>query len=279
MYILNLKIGYHVVGGIMSPVADAYGKKNLAPAIHRLEMCRLACQQRVLLAPTSPPIIVDEWECLQEKYTRTFDVLESIQTRLRSGDLGIGECRIGGDHNGEPRDMAKISRVLLLCGGDVLKSMAIPGVWRNPDEILRRFGVVCVTREGSELPMDLGSGTEGEKGRGREAVKDVLDLPLALRDENGQVTPATDILPSSSSPSSSPSSLVQRDDLDLSQQLFVGLRDRIEVTEKVERSDGSSTMARAAVAEGGSVEGLLEEEVVEYIRIHGLYGSSSLVRS
>nr|ACR39519.1 nicotinate/nicotinamide mononucleotide adenylyltransferase [Chlamydomonas reinhardtii] len=42
-------------------------------------------------------------------------------------------------------------RAMLLCGADVLASMASPGVWRNPDVILREHGVVCIARAGSPL--------------------------------------------------------------------------------------------------------------------------------
>ncbi|GLC41665.1 hypothetical protein PLESTB_000691000 [Pleodorina starrii] len=42
-------------------------------------------------------------------------------------------------------------RAMLLCGGDVLASMAVPGVWRDPDVILGEHGVVCVAREGTDL--------------------------------------------------------------------------------------------------------------------------------
>lgn len=42
-------------------------------------------------------------------------------------------------------------RVMLLCGADVLESMAKPGVWVGPGVILREHGVVCVARHGTEL--------------------------------------------------------------------------------------------------------------------------------
>jgi nicotinamide mononucleotide adenylyltransferase len=39
-------------------------------------------------------------------------------------------------------------RVVLLCGEDLLESMARPGAWHRPELILERYGAVCVSREG-----------------------------------------------------------------------------------------------------------------------------------
>ncbi|KAG2423114.1 hypothetical protein HXX76_002338 [Chlamydomonas incerta] len=50
-------------------------------------------------------------------------------------------------------------RAMLLCGADVLASMASPGVWRDPDVILREHGVVCIARAGS--PLDALLSTPG----------------------------------------------------------------------------------------------------------------------
>ncbi|GFH05588.1 CTP_transf_like domain-containing protein [Haematococcus lacustris] len=35
---------------------------------------------------------------------------------------------------------------MLLCGADVLASMAQPGAWHLPEELLQEHGVVCVER-------------------------------------------------------------------------------------------------------------------------------------
>lgn len=41
---------------------------------------------------------------------------------------------------------------MLLCGADVLESFAIPNMWKQDDiaEILGRYGLVCITRSGSD---------------------------------------------------------------------------------------------------------------------------------
>ncbi|KAK8946088.1 hypothetical protein KSP40_PGU019983 [Platanthera guangdongensis] len=51
---LNL-LGKCVIGGYMSPVNDAYKKKDLLPAIHRVKMCELVCK-------SSSFVMVDSWE-------------------------------------------------------------------------------------------------------------------------------------------------------------------------------------------------------------------------
>ncbi|WIA16300.1 hypothetical protein OEZ85_013001 [Tetradesmus obliquus] len=64
--------GYDVWGCYMSPVADAYGKKGLAPVQQRLQMCRLA-------AADTSNVMVDSWEATQPGYTRTIQVLRHVQ--------------------------------------------------------------------------------------------------------------------------------------------------------------------------------------------------------
>lgn len=41
---------------------------------------------------------------------------------------------------------------MLLCGADVLESFGIPNMWKQDDigEILGRYGLVCITRSGSD---------------------------------------------------------------------------------------------------------------------------------
>ncbi|CAH9104782.1 unnamed protein product [Cuscuta epithymum] len=47
--------GFCVIGGYMSPVNDAYKKKGLISAKHRIAMCHLACK-------SSEFVMVDQWE-------------------------------------------------------------------------------------------------------------------------------------------------------------------------------------------------------------------------
>ena len=59
----------------MSPVNDAYHKKGLAPAQHRMEMCRLASE-------TSDIVMVDSWEAEQPTYQRSLMVLQRLEQAL-----------------------------------------------------------------------------------------------------------------------------------------------------------------------------------------------------
>uniref|UniRef100_H3CD98 Nicotinamide/nicotinic acid mononucleotide adenylyltransferase 2 n=1 Tax=Tetraodon nigroviridis TaxID=99883 RepID=H3CD98_TETNG len=58
-----------VVGGIISPVHNFYGKPGLVSSRHRLTMCQLAVQ-------SSDWIRVDPWECYQDTWQTTCSVLE-----------------------------------------------------------------------------------------------------------------------------------------------------------------------------------------------------------
>lgn len=53
-----------MVGGIVSPVSDGYGKQGLVLAKHRIAMAKLALQ-------SSNWVTVDEWESQQPDWTET----------------------------------------------------------------------------------------------------------------------------------------------------------------------------------------------------------------
>lgn len=46
--------------------------------------------------------------------------------------------------------------------------MALPGVWRDPELLIEEFGVVCLTRQGTDLDQLLG--VEAEAGGQRGSV-------------------------------------------------------------------------------------------------------------
>ncbi|CAL8073924.1 unnamed protein product [Calicophoron daubneyi] len=64
-----------VVGGILSPVSDAYAKPGLAPASVRVELAQLACT-------TSDWVAVDDWESKQTIHSRTRVVMDRIQEKV-----------------------------------------------------------------------------------------------------------------------------------------------------------------------------------------------------
>ena len=102
-----------VIGGYISPVGDAYGKKGLVASHHRVKMCELAVQ-------SSDWVMVDSWESLQPEYLTTITVLNHI-------------------HNCLLKHLNKKIRVMLLAGADLLESMVKPGVWAEEDVSAKRF--------------------------------------------------------------------------------------------------------------------------------------------
>jgi len=116
-------LGYHVVGGFISPVSNEYPKKGLIPAIHRLAMCEAA-------VTGSNWISVETWEARQPGYTPTLQVLEYFAQQLGEG-----------------------IKPLLLCGGDLIESFNAPGVWlpEHVEEILSKYGLVCLERSSADI--------------------------------------------------------------------------------------------------------------------------------
>ncbi|CAL8470875.1 g10417 [Coccomyxa elongata] len=163
-----IKQGYDVLGGYMSPVHDAYNKRGLAPAHHRVAMCQLA-------ADTSPLVMVDSWEAAQEQYQFSLHVLQHLeravndaccpndtQVHCETGATGHSSERLGVGSTADTAGMAgrkdadvKQPRVrsMLLCGADMVESLTVPGVWQ-PDHvrsILQDHGLVCIGRIHSDV--------------------------------------------------------------------------------------------------------------------------------
>lgn len=122
--------GYCVIGGYMSPVNDAYKKRGLLSAEHRIQLCHLACK-------SSEFIMVDPWEARQSAFQRTLTVLSRVKSTLSESGL-------------IPRESLK---VMLVCGSDLLHSFGVPGAWIRDQvrTICRDYGVVCIRREGQDI--------------------------------------------------------------------------------------------------------------------------------
>ncbi|XP_063834614.1 nicotinamide/nicotinic acid mononucleotide adenylyltransferase 1 [Ostrinia nubilalis] len=153
-----------VVGGIVSPVHDAYGKKDLVAAQHRIAMLKLALR-------SSSWIKVSEWETQQSGWTRTRlsmqyhqDTLNGYISSLSSLDPDppswLPDDVLNVNSIDEPDNlMDKLHNGLnnritikLLCGADLLESFATPGLWSDEDleTIVGRHGLVVVSRAGSD---------------------------------------------------------------------------------------------------------------------------------
>ncbi|XP_072306259.1 nicotinamide/nicotinic acid mononucleotide adenylyltransferase 1 [Eucyclogobius newberryi] len=150
--------GYRVVKGIISPVGDGYKKKGLIEAKHRLEMAQLASENSW--------ITVDSWEGLQTEWVATAKVVRHFYSELgaleQNNDLvDTVKCakkrRIDENYHvplSSPQNSGKSdgTRLMLLCGADVLESFGVPNLWKPEDieEIVGCFGLVCITRTGNE---------------------------------------------------------------------------------------------------------------------------------
>ncbi|ODV66484.1 putative nicotinamide-nucleotide adenylyltransferase [Hyphopichia burtonii NRRL Y-1933] len=134
---INEQTKFEVIGGYYSPVSDNYKKQGLAPSHHRVRMCELACER------TSSWLMVDAWESLQNKYTRTALVLDHFNEEINIKRGGIR------DSNGEKRGV----KIMLLAGGDLIESMGEPDVWADQDlhHILGKYGCLIVERTGADV--------------------------------------------------------------------------------------------------------------------------------
>ncbi|XP_022827419.1 nicotinamide/nicotinic acid mononucleotide adenylyltransferase 1 isoform X1 [Spodoptera litura] len=160
-YIHTLNLG-NVVGGLVCPVHDAYGKKDLVPAHHRISMLKLALR-------SSSWIKISEWETQQTGWTRTRVSLQYHQDTINNYLTGVNDPdppswlpddilnlnsldepdNLMEKFNGNTQDGVTVK---LLCGADLLESFATPGLWSDEDleTIVGRHGLVVVTRAGSD---------------------------------------------------------------------------------------------------------------------------------
>ncbi|XP_012401060.1 nicotinamide/nicotinic acid mononucleotide adenylyltransferase 1 isoform X1 [Sarcophilus harrisii] len=152
---------YNVIKGIISPVGDAYKKKGLISAQHRIKMAELATQ-------SSKWLEVDTWESCSKDWLETAKVLSYHQQRLEAENFnnsivsppspilpGGKRKRIDDIDAGEPKPSAPQKKgppeLKLLCGADFLESFAVPNLWKPEDiaTIVAKYGLVCITRSGN----------------------------------------------------------------------------------------------------------------------------------
>lgn len=145
-----------MIGGVVSPVHDAYAKKGLVAAQHRAAMVKLALQ-------SSKWVRLSDWECADQlQWTKTRQVLQYHQvsehmalSKLIRFLMNICFCVRQNylnsylhDTNGTstpaiipswmPDDIRACRgngavQLKLLCGADLLESFAVPGLWREAD--------------------------------------------------------------------------------------------------------------------------------------------------
>ncbi|RXH86873.1 hypothetical protein DVH24_022146 [Malus domestica] len=122
--------GFCVIGAYISPVNDAYNKKGLISAEHRVQMCHLACK-------SSEFIMVDPWEARQSSFQRTLTVLSRVKGFLSEAGMIPSESL----------------KCMLVCGSDLLQSFVIPGFWipEQVRSICGDYGVVSIRRDGQDV--------------------------------------------------------------------------------------------------------------------------------
>ncbi|XP_064599604.1 nicotinamide/nicotinic acid mononucleotide adenylyltransferase 1-like [Liolophura sinensis] len=152
---------FRVTGGIISPVSDAYEKKDLVSAKHRCEMIRRALK-------TLPWVRLDTWECEQSKWSETARVLQHHQAKIdyvhrsTSSPSYTPTKKRKRDSEGSEFEFSNTAvnnineapvQLKLLCGADLLESFAVPGLWKDEDieEIVGQYGLVCITRSGADI--------------------------------------------------------------------------------------------------------------------------------
>ncbi|KAI9577231.1 nicotinamide/nicotinic acid mononucleotide adenylyltransferase 3 isoform X1 [Glossina fuscipes] len=142
---------HKVVGGIVSPTHDGYGKKGLAAAKHRCAMIKLALQ-------SSSWIRLSDWETQQDGWSRTKSVLQYHQNfmnnYINSPDVTAtmsGYDCLPGWLPANLRVRKDPVQLKLLCGADMLESFGVPGLWSDADieDIVAHHGLVVVTRSGA----------------------------------------------------------------------------------------------------------------------------------
>lgn len=149
---------YSVVKGIISPVGDAYKKKGLIDAFYRVDMAAIATDG-------SDWITVDSWESTQPEWLETAKVVRHHYENLFAKDDDDDDDDVDTVNYGKKRRIEENylknsfhqkrrdgPQLMLLCGADVLESFGIPNLWKQEDiaEIVGRYGVVCITRSGSD---------------------------------------------------------------------------------------------------------------------------------
>ena len=108
---------FELIGGYFSPVSDEYKKTGLVAATHRVKMCDLAVSKSTWL-------MVDHWEATQPTFSRTVTVLDHFDECLNIQDGVLVE------------GIRKRIKIMLLAGGDLIQSFAVPKLWAKIDVFL-----------------------------------------------------------------------------------------------------------------------------------------------
>ena len=131
---LEVEHGCRVVTGIMSPVADHFGKKGLVSSAHRFRMLELGSASSHWIRP-------DNWECSRNEWTRTLEVLQHHQENVQN--------TFGND-----------TKLMLVCGGDLVDSFerilpngtfSLPFLYETPLPFLFHISILQERTSGTLL--------------------------------------------------------------------------------------------------------------------------------
>ena len=144
----RLEDEFEVIGGIISPVNDLYGKirkasLQAANGQHRVAMVKAA-------TASSDWIGVSEFEVSLDGWTKVAVVMKAYSTALNHHFCG------GSNSSNEERRV----HLKFVGGSDLLQSMKIPNLWRmdHQELILGQYGVVVIERESDPLTEEFYSG-------------------------------------------------------------------------------------------------------------------------
>ena len=116
--------GIDVLGGIISPVNDAYQKKGLISSQHRTKMVELAVQNYDLVR-------CSKWETEQGEWIRTRRALDEYSNQIaQMVKTGNGPPWLPSLALGEDEDPP---RIFLVCGADLMETFSVPGLWEEND--------------------------------------------------------------------------------------------------------------------------------------------------
>ena len=117
----NQHPSFHVTSGFISPVGDTYYKAELVSGKHRKKMCQLAVSSSNWIKAMS-------WELEQQEWTPTARVLDHYEEFVKKEN--------------------ELSKVMLVCGADLVESFSTKGLWLEKDlrNIIGHHGIVVVTR-------------------------------------------------------------------------------------------------------------------------------------
>eukprot|EP00095_Tigriopus_kingsejongensis_P005825 maker-scaffold425_size175135-snap-gene-0.44 protein:Tk05825 transcript:maker-scaffold425_size175135-snap-gene-0.44-mRNA-1 annotation:"nicotinamide mononucleotide adenylyltransferase 1" len=144
---------HRVLGGVLSPAHDKYGKQGLVSGQHRGSMLQAAVESH-------PFIRVSQWELEQAEWTRTRRVLDSYQAMVDTY-AAQGSERPDWIAPEIPHEDLTGASFYLLCGDDLVNSFSIPNLWSQADTlaIARDYGLVVLSR-GESRPQEVVNGSD-----------------------------------------------------------------------------------------------------------------------